>query len=193
MSLPNPSRQHLPYDNKQKGIQMDQLEAQLYEDYRNLSKTTNKTRNYQAIEPRPMQKRSSCNKWLSEYSKRPSQKASNSDKPPPDLNKPLPDLSPEVFEQNTSAATSAKIKYSSISQEEQALNDTVSDCATCQARQDKSQHRQTQAQSGDGPEQGLRRFQENSCEGRANKSREGFELENQTGKSRQRVRWLDEQ
>lgn len=170
---------------------MDQPEAQVYEDCHNLSKGTKKTRNYQAVDLRPMQKRSS--KPLSELSRGPSQKGGNSDKPPPDLNKPLPDLPPEAFKP-PSAATSAKTKESLTHQAEQTSDNALGNRAPRQPIQDKSQYRQTEAQSGDKPAQSLQQLREKGSEEEgAMKSRDDIRMALRDGKNRQRVRWLDEQ
>ena len=193
MSIPNLFRQYLPYGNRQKGIQIDQPEAQVYEDYHNRSQGANETSSDQDVELRPMQKQSNSNKPLSELPSRSSQKEGNADRSPPDLNKPLPDLPPEAFEKPISTATSAKTHESSNSQAEQASNNTGINRAHHQAKQEKPQYCRTQAQSGDDPAQSLRKLQENEREGRATRIRDGAELGIQAGKSRQRVRWLDEQ
>ena len=167
-----------------------QPEVQVYEGYHNLSKSTNKTGNDQAIELKPMRRRSDCNKPPSDLPGAPSQNGGNSDKPPPNLHKPLPDLPPEAFELS-SVAISANIKEPSAREAKQTSNNTVGNRVLGQAIQGKWQYRETRAQSRDDPAQNLRQLQEKEHEGRAMKSRDGVELGNQAGESRRRVRWSD--
>ena len=184
--LPPNQQQERPTGNTQ------QPQAQIYDDYHNPSKGTNKTTYYQAIELRPMQKRSSCNRPLSELPRRPSQQGSNSDKPPPDLDKPLPDLPPEAFK-HPSAATSAKTEESLTHQAETSDN-ALGNRVPRQAIPERSQYRGSQAQGGDNPAQNLQQLRGKGCEEEgATKSRVDLQMAARDVKERQRVKWLEGQ